>query len=206
MTISLEELGLYMGSVWVLWAIPGPVWLVLLARTLAYGFRGAWPIAVAVALGDIIWPLCAIFGLAWISSLYGNFLEVMRWVAAVVFIFMGGMLLRRDGKAMQVGKATSSPSLWAGFSVGTAAILGNPKAILFYMGILPGFFDVSRLNGIDIVIIVMTSSLVTLVGNLGLALFIDRVRRLISDPKAMRRTNIISGCLLILVGIIIPLT
>jgi hypothetical protein len=28
-----------------------------------------------------------------------------------------------------------------------AVILANPKAILFYMGVLPGFFDLSRLTG-----------------------------------------------------------
>jgi threonine/homoserine/homoserine lactone efflux protein len=27
-----------------------------------------------------------------------------------------------------------------GLSVGFAAVIGNPKAILFYMGALPGFF------------------------------------------------------------------
>ena len=28
--------------------------------------------------------------------------------------------------------------MWAGFVAGLALILGNPKAILFYMGVLPG--------------------------------------------------------------------
>jgi threonine/homoserine/homoserine lactone efflux protein len=32
----------------------------------------------------------------------------------------------------------------AGFLAGLAAILANPKAILFYMGMLPGFFDLTR--------------------------------------------------------------
>jgi threonine/homoserine/homoserine lactone efflux protein len=30
------------------------------------------------------------------------------------------------------------------FSVGVAAVIGNPKAILFYMGALPGFFCAGR--------------------------------------------------------------
>jgi hypothetical protein len=36
--------------------------------------------------------------------------------------------------------------MWAGFLAGLAVILGNPKAILFYMGMLPGFFDLRALT------------------------------------------------------------
>ena len=31
-------------------------------------------------------------------------------------------------------------------AAGVAAVLGNPKAILFYMGVLPGFFDLSKVK------------------------------------------------------------
>ena len=85
-------------------------------------------------------------------------------------------------------------------------VIGNPKAILFYMGVLPGFFDLSRLQGPDIIVILVISGLVPMVGNLGLALFLDRARRLLSNPDSIRRVNQISGGLLIVVGLVIGLT
>jgi threonine/homoserine/homoserine lactone efflux protein len=96
------------------------------------------------------------------------------------------------------------PGLWAGFSVGMAAVIGNPKAILFYMGFLPGFFDLTRITAPDIAVILLISAVVPLIGNLGLALFLDRARRLLQSPRAIRRLNIASGVLLILVGVAIP--
>jgi threonine/homoserine/homoserine lactone efflux protein len=57
-----------------LWAVPGPVWVALTARALSGGMAGAWPLAVGVALGDLVWPLCAILGLAWVLSSMA-----MRW-------------------------------------------------------------------------------------------------------------------------------
>jgi threonine/homoserine/homoserine lactone efflux protein len=48
-----------------------------------------------VALGDLVWPLAAILGLSWIESVYGDFLAVLRWVAAAVFLVMGFLLLRK---------------------------------------------------------------------------------------------------------------
>jgi threonine/homoserine/homoserine lactone efflux protein len=40
---------------------------------------------------------------------------------------------------------------------------------------------------------------------MGLALFLDRARQLLSSPQAIRRLNVTSGCLLIGVGLVIPL-
>ncbi|MCU0856433.1 MAG: LysE family transporter, partial [Rhodobacteraceae bacterium] len=96
--------------------------------------------------------------------------------------------------------------MWAGFAAGVAVIIGNPKAILFYMGVLPGFFDLTRVTGPDIAAIVAVSFTVPLLGNLILAAFVHRARALLKSPAALRRMNVVSGALLILVGVVIPLT
>jgi threonine/homoserine/homoserine lactone efflux protein len=204
MTVSLYELTLYAWGMAALWVVPGPVWVALTARSLSFGFRGAWPLAIGVALGDLIWPMAAIFGLSWILSLYGDFLQVLRWVAAATFLLMGVLLLRKPATTLDTDSRLTRPGAWAGFAVGVAAVIGNPKAILFYMGVLPGFFDLSRVNAADITAILLISALIPMIGNLALAWFLDRARRLLSSPEAMRRLNMASGILLIGVGLAIP--
>ena len=204
MTVTVEQLALYAAAMAGLWVVPGPVWVALTARALSGGMSGAWPLAVGVALGDLIWPLCAILGLAWVLSLYGDALAVMRWIAALVFVVMGLLLFRAPATTPGTDSRMTRPGLWAGFSVGMAAVIGNPKAILFYMGFLPGFFDLTRITAPDIAVILLISAVVPLIGNLGLALFLDRARRLLQSPRAIRRLNIASGVLLILVGVAIP--
>lgn len=205
MTITLHELLLYAGGMALLWVIPGPVWVALTARALSGGFAAAWPLAIGVALGDLIWPMAAIFGLTWILSVYGDFLSMLRWVAAGVFILMGVLLIRKPAQTPTTDSRMTRPGMWAGFAVGVAAVIGNPKAILFYMGVLPGFFDLSRVHGFDIAAILATSALVPMLGNLGLALFLDRARALLSSPASIRRLNLTSGLLLIGVGCAIVL-
>ncbi len=204
MTVTFWQLLAYAGGMAALWAVPGPVWVALTARTMAGGFAAAWPLAVGVALGDLVWPLAAILGLSWILSLYGDFLTVLRWVAAAVFIGMGLLLLRNPATAPGTDRHLTRPGMWAGFTVGLAAVIGNPKAILFYMGALPGFFPLDRLRWPDIVAIILISAVVPMLGNLGLALFIDRARRLLSSPAAIRRMTVGAGVLLICVGLVIP--
>ena len=93
MTISLHEIALYALGMAGLWAVPGPVWVALIARALSGGFSAAWPLAVGVALGDMIWPLAAILGLSWIEGSYGDALSILRYLAALIFIAMGVMLI-----------------------------------------------------------------------------------------------------------------
>ena len=204
MTVSLHELLLYALGMAGLWAVPGPVWVALTARALSGGFAAAWPLAVGVALGDLIWPLAAILGLSWIETAYGDFLEILRWVAAAIFLVMGYLLIRKPAATLNADSRLTRPGMWAGFSVGVAAVIGNPKAILFYMGALPGFFTLERLTAPDIGVIIAISALIPALGNLGLALFLDRARQLLSSPESVRKLNVTSGILLVGVGLAIP--
>jgi threonine/homoserine/homoserine lactone efflux protein len=204
MTVSFHELLLYALGMAGLWAVPGPVWVALTARALSGGFAAAWPLAIGVAIGDLVWPLTAILGLSWIESTYGDLLSILRWVAAAIFLIMGVLLIRKPAAPLNADSRLTRPGIWAGLTVGVAAVIGNPKAILFYMGALPGFFTLDRLTAPDIAAIIAISALVPMAGNLGLALFLDRARQLLSSPESVHRLNVGSGILLIGVGLVIP--
>ncbi len=205
MTITLTDMALYAAALFALFLTPGPVWVALIARTLSGGFNAAWPLALGVVVGDVLWPLLAIFGVTWIVSVYADFMVVLRWVASVTFIVMGLLIIRNAGRTIGSDSRLTRPGMWAGFLAGVAVILGNPKAILFYMGVLPGFFDLTRLTWPDIAAICCLSLVVPLTGNLILAYFFGRARALLRSPEAVRRTNRIAGTLLIAVGCVIPL-
>lgn len=206
MTLAWTDLALYAGAVLVLFLTPGPVWMALAARALSGGFRAAWPLALGVVVGDAIWPFLAILGVSWIVSSVAGLMSALRFVAAVMFISMGVMVLLRAGKPLAADSRLTRPGQWAGFMAGLAVILGNPKAILFYMGLLPGFFDLTRVTALDVAAIVAISMVVPLSGNIVMALFIGRMRALLSSPRALRRSNIVAGLALIVVGAIIPFT
>lgn len=206
MTITPAELLLYTGALAILFFTPGPVWVALTARTLSGGFHAAWPLALGVVIGDALWPFLAILGVTWVVSVFAGFMSVLRWTACLIFLTMGVLIIRNADRTIATDSRLTRPGMWAGFAAGVAVILGNPKAILFYMGVLPGFFDLTGLNWPDIGAIVALSMIVPFIGNLFFALFIDRARRLLTSPRALRRTNLTAGALLIGVGLIIPLT
>ena len=206
MTISLLELAFYAGAILVLFLTPGPVWVALTARAMSGGFTSAAPLAVGVALGDMMWPLAAIFGLTWVLSIYGDLLEAMKWVAVAMFVFMGWQLIRHATRDISADSRLTRPGALAGFAAGVTVILANPKAILFYMGVLPGFFDLTRVTWADIAAIILVSVTIPMLGNLGMALLIDRARALLRSGTAIARTNRIAGVLMIGVGVVIAVT
>ncbi len=205
MTISAPDLLLYCGALVVLFLTPGPVWLAMMARALSGGFRAVWPLAVGVSIGDMLWPLVAVLGIAWILSVFDIFMAVLRWVACGVFIAMGAALIHQASAKISTNSRLTRPGMWPGFLAGLVAILGNPKAVLFYMGVLPGFFDLRVVTAADVIAIVAVSVAIPLVGNLLLAGFVGHIRGFMTSPGTLRRINLVSGGLLIAVGLLIPL-
>jgi threonine/homoserine/homoserine lactone efflux protein len=206
MTIGWDNLLMYCSALVLLFVTPGPVWVALVARAMSGGFSSAWPLAIGVALGDLLWPLCAVFSLTWILSIYENFLETLRWVAAAIFVIMGYLLLKKSDTAITADPRLTKPGLWAGFLTGIVAVTGNPKAILFYMGVLPGFFDLTQVSWRDIGAIVFVSMAIPMIGNLLLSAFVARARGLLASPKAIGRVNKMAGGLLVAVAGAILLT
>lgn len=206
MTISPFELALYAGALLVLFLTPGPVWVAMLARAMSGGFASAWPLALGVVIGDVLWPLLAILGVSWIVSEFSYFLTAMKWVAVAMFLIMGIMLIRHAGRPIDGNSKLTRPGKWAGFIAGLVVILGNPKAILFYMGLLPGFFDLCQLTRWDVVAICAISAVIPLAGNLILAVSVSKIRTVLSSPQALKRMNIAAGALLIAVAFVIPFT
>ncbi|MBI1217239.1 MAG: LysE family translocator [Rhodobacteraceae bacterium] len=205
MTVTLAQLALYAGALLILWVTPGPVFVAIAARSMTGGFASAWPLALGVTIGDVVWPLVAIFGLTAVVGDHAHLLGILRWVAAAVFAMMGAGLVAHAGRPISADGRLTRPGRWAGFSAGVAAILGNPKAILFYMGVLPGFFDLARVTLPDIVVIIALSTTIPLIGNLLAAATVARVRARLTSPAVLRRVNLTAGALLIVVGVVIAL-
>ena len=206
MTITFAQAALYAGALFILFLTPGPVWVAIVARALAGGFRSAWPLAFGVVVGDVIWPLVAIAGVGWVIGYWAGFLGALKIVAALIFFAMGYLLVRNAEKSIASDSRLTRQGAWAGFLAGFAVIMSNPKAILFYMGVLPRLFDLAALTATDIAVICLLSLVVPLLGNLALALFVAQARALLGSPRALRRVNIASGWMLIGVGAVIGLS
>lgn len=201
MSLSLTDIALYAFALFILFLTPGPVWVALTARCLQSGFSGGWPLALGVAVGDCLWPLIALLTLAQFAQIYAEMLMGLKFLAVAVFFFLGLQLIRMPVVRPVAAGRLIQPGVLTGFLAGILVILGNPKAILFYLGILPGFFDIDRLSAADIAVIVLCSAVVPLMGNLLFIVAVNKARTVLTSDLARRRLNVGTGAVLLAVGV-----
>lgn len=204
LTITAGQLAAYAAALAALVATPGPVVAALIARAATGGVAAAVPLAAGVAVGDLGWPLLAMLGLGVLAGVWAGMMTALRLVGAAILIWMGVSLVRHAEAAARRASAGGIPeSRLAGFAAGVSIIAGNPKAVLFYLGILPGFFDFRTLTPLDMAVICLTSMVVPFLGNLAWAALFARARRWLADPVVMRRVHVGAGVALVVVAILV---
>jgi threonine/homoserine/homoserine lactone efflux protein len=206
MTITSAQLFLYFGALVILFLTPGPVWIAIIARTVSGGVKSGMSLVLGVSLGDLLWPIMAYFGLGLLISLYSDILILVRYMAAIILVIMGIQTVLASRKGIKANDDLTKSGFFAGFTAGLIAVTANPKATLFYLTLLPSFFNFGEIGLTDLAIISGISFTVPMLGNILMILFLAKAKTFLSSPSAVRVTNIISGILLVVVGIVIGIT
>jgi threonine/homoserine/homoserine lactone efflux protein len=206
MTITSAQLFLYFGALVILFLTPGPVWIAIIARTVSGGVKSGMSLVLGVSLGDLLWPIMAYFGLGLLISLYSDILILVRYMAAIILVIMGIQTVLASRKGIKANDDLTKSGFFAGFTAGLIAVTANPKATLFYLTLLPSFFNFGEIGLTDLAIISGISFAVPMLGNILMILFLAKAKTFLSSPSAVRVTNIISGILLVVVGIVIGIT
>ena len=184
-------------------ATPGPGVFATLARTLASGFRPACAVIVGIVIGDIIFLLLAIFGLSAIAGILGELFLVIKIAGGAYLIWLGYQIWTAEPEIPDASGYSPQTSWFKNLIGGLAITLSNPKTILFYIGFLPTFMDLSRLNGRDILLVTVIVATVVAGVLIGYAYTASRARDLFRDPKAVRTLNRSAGTLMAATGFVL---
>ena len=208
--MSITELYFYAFAMFILFLTPGPVWVVLLARIFSNGWSGGLPLACGVIIADFTWSFLAVISISSISEAIPSITKTLTWVAAGFFLYLAIKLWLKPSydlnniKLSKVSSKLKFNSIYLeSFMTGLLVNFSNPKAILFYISIMPGFFVLNQLTNTDAVIIASISALVPFIGNIILIVLVSPVRQLMQSPSAQKKLNQISSILLLIVAVMI---
>ena len=208
--MSYSELYFYAFAMFILFLTPGPVWVVLLARIFSNGWSGGLPLACGVIIADFTWSFLAVISISSISEAIPSITKTLTWVAAGFFLYLAIKLWLKPSydlnniKLSKVSSKLKFNSIYLeSFVTGLLVNFSNPKAILFYISIMPGFFVLNQLTNTDAVIIASISALVPFIGNIILIALVSPVRQLMQSPSAQKKLNQISSILLLIVAVMI---
>jgi len=208
--MSITDLYFYAFAMFILFLTPGPVWVVLLARIFSNGWSGGLPLACGVIIADFTWSFLAVISISSISEAIPSITKTLTWVAAGFFLYLAIKLWLKpsyDLNNIELSKVSSKlkfNSIYLeSFMTGLLVNFSNPKAILFYISIMPGFFLLNQLTNTDAIIIASISALVPFIGNITIISLVSPVRQLMQSPSAQKKLNQISSILLLIVAVMI---
>lgn len=187
-------------------ASPGPGVFATVARAMAFGFRSTLPFILGIALGDLVYLLFAIFGLAFIAAVMGEAFVVIRWAGAAYLVFLGIKAWRQKPHTPGEGvPEVASGGDFRSFVGGLFLTLGNPKTILFYLTFLPTFVDLQHLTVANGSLMAATVIVVLLLVVCGYAILASKARRLFRTENNIRWLNRGAGSMMVGAGVAVAL-
>jgi threonine/homoserine/homoserine lactone efflux protein len=174
-------------------ATPGPGIAAVIARGLAHGLKGAPAFIAGFVVGDLIWFSIAATGLAALAKTAATLFVAIKWAGVAYLLYLAWKLWTAPAERVDVESADRKQHGWNAFLASLTLTLANPKAILFFLALLPTVIDLTSMNTTRFVeisaaiCVVLPSVLATY------AILAARARELFTTPKAVRRLNRSSG-------------
>jgi threonine/homoserine/homoserine lactone efflux protein len=184
--LSLHSYMIYCALYAICIAVPGPGVVAMVARALGSGFRSAIPAAIGTLVGDWIWMTLSAFGLAAIAAAMGQYFLIVKYAGALYLAYMGYKYWTAEVSEMpQVVPATNRQSFFSQLSV----TLGNPKAMAFFLAILPTVVDLKHLNAAGYLQLTVATAVLIPSIMLAYAALAARVRTFLTSWRARKNIN-----------------
>lgn len=197
---EIQNYGSFIAAIVIFQMIPGAGTLAILNATARNGVAAGFGAVLGTLLGDIIYMVAAVAGLAALMQANQLLFQGLQWFGAAYLCWLGVQLLRApaasNGSAVEPKKSAR-----VYFRNGLAVALTNPKVILFFVAFFPLFI---RPDGSSLTLLVMMLhiTLISLVYQVVLVLLGNAAAiRLKALPLARAIATRVAGLALIGFGI-----
>ncbi len=188
----------------VLSAVPGPSDFAVVARSLTAGFSHGLCMVGGILLGDFVFILVALYSLDAVAETMGPLYVVVKFLCGGFLVWMGISAWRAKARPPALGTEPGERtrhSRLSSFLSGWLITMGDPKAILFYMGLFPAYLDLSEISMTDALTIMLLATVVICGVKLTYAWLADRARRWFENTRLMTGLNRVAGTVLVGTGL-----
>jgi threonine/homoserine/homoserine lactone efflux protein len=202
--MSIDSLSALFGAMIILAIVPGPAVFAIIARSFSSGKLQAFYMTVGIVLGDYIFIILALFGLSALAEVMGTTFFIIKYLSAAYLIWLGVQLLRTKAKSIDI-EASKDSSLISNLLTGLFITLGNPKAIIFYVGFFPAFINVNEVTFYDTSLIMLAATLAFGSVNMCYSLLAVRAKNTFKSPNATTIINKTAGTIMVSTGALVAI-
>ncbi len=122
--------------------IPGPSVLFAVGRSLALGKAAGVVTVLGNSLGTAVWLLATVFGLGALIGESEIAFNLIRYGGAAYLVYLGIQAVRhRNDHHLDLENAAPRQSIWRTLREGFIVGVSNPKTMVFFVAVLPGFVN-----------------------------------------------------------------
>ena len=205
MSMTFGSMTALFGAMIALAIVPDASAIAVSARAMGSGFAHGVITTVGILAGDFIFIILAVFGLSTLAGSMGTLFVLVKYLGVTYLIWLGVGLWISKTKSVEV-EVVNELCLRTNFLCGLFITLGDPKALYFYISILPAFVDLSEASVFDVLIMMVIVTIAVGGAKLAYAFTADKVKTLFKNPKAIKIINIVAGGVMIGAGIFLAMT
>lgn len=139
---------------------PGPAVVFVVSVALGRGARSGFAGAFGILLGNAFYFVLSALGVAAIILASNTLFTALKWAGAAYLVWLGIAMVRAaPAPAAAVQPSTLAGPLFKGFAVQAA----NPKALAFFVALLPQFINPEAPVGLQVLIMGVSSFVIELI-------------------------------------------
>ncbi len=198
--MSLNTWLLFAGTEAALCLTPGPAVLFVLSYGLACGGRASLWASAGVLSGNACYFALSALGLGAVLLASHEVFTLIKYLGALYLVYLGVQTVRGAGLALRPERAHEDRASLRALTRGFALQAANPKALVFFVALLPQFMDASRAVWPQVLILGVTSVAIEFVVLAGYGYTAARAAALTRQVRFRKLTNRLCGGMLVIAG------
>jgi threonine/homoserine/homoserine lactone efflux protein len=194
--MALHGLILFCLAYFLAVATPGPGIAAIVSRVLGRGSVGLAPFIAGYIAGDLTWLTLAATGMAMLARNAHTLFLLIRYGGALYLLYLAYKLWTAPTTLPEQDAVLPQERGSRLFLASLSLTLSNPKAMVFYLALLPTVVDLQQLTLTAFLEVALALCLILGTVLVGYALAALRARRLFRSSRALRWLNRSTGTVL----------
>jgi homoserine/homoserine lactone efflux protein len=180
---------------------PGPAAVLIVAQGMSNGYRRSWWAIAGIALANAVYFALSATGVAALIVASSTLFSIIKWIGVAYLFYLGLSALRSKASALTVTHdASQAVAGVRAFWQAVVVELSNPKALLYFVALLPQFVDPSQPVALQMLVFGLTCVGLDAMSYSLYAWLGSKTQRFTANRSFVKASNRASGGLLMIAG------
>jgi threonine/homoserine/homoserine lactone efflux protein len=202
--MSFSNAATILVTMFVLSIVPGPSVFLVIVRSMTSNLSQGLITIGGIVFANIIFILLVVYGVGALVASMDGLYAIIKFAGSAYLFWLGIKLLRVKVKKTEIEQVEES-SWNDNFIAGFIVTISAPRAILFYVSLLPNVIDLTKARVPDVLLLMLIATVAVGGAKLPYALLAYRSSLFLQEEKPKRVMNLLAGVVMILIGSVVAL-